>query len=380
MNPGAADNLREVFRSGLIGQGPKVEQFEKELSTFLGHPAPITVNSATSGMTLALRLYLGEGTTGEVLSQPITCTATNWAILAANQHIKWVDTDPLTGNMDLEDLKTKLSERTKAIMVVHWAGQPVDLGKLKQIQQDYERQYGQDLPIIEDAAHAFGAEYDGMKLGNHGNATVYSFQAIKHLTCGDGGALLLPGRDYYLPKEEQLVSRAKLLRWYGLDRTKSDRFRCEQDIVDWGYKFHMNDINATIGLENLKSMKRDPSNPTEPGVIGGHQRNAAYLEQQLGDVPGISLLVTPSRAKGAHWIFTLLAERRDDLQRKLEDAGIASGQVHRRNDEYSCVKFYKKENLPGTAIMQEQMLSLPCGWWVNQEGLDHIVRTIKSGW
>jgi dTDP-4-amino-4,6-dideoxygalactose transaminase len=372
MNPGVTRSLGEVLNSGFIGQGQKVERFEHELSMFLGHPAPVTVNSATSGLTLALRLITNNETDGEVLTQPITCTATNWAILAANQHLKWIDTDPVTGNMDLEDLRANLSERTRVIMLVHWAGQPVDLDRVKQIQDECYHLYGHRPIVIEDAAHAFGAEWDGMKLGNHGNFVVYSFQAIKHLTCGDGGALLCPQDDLYLPRDEQATGRAKLLRWYGLDRTKSEAFRCNQEIFEWGYKFHMNDINATIGLENLPSVNE---------VLELHRLNAAYYDLHLASVPGIIQLHTPKKALGAHWIYTVRVENRENLQRKLQEAGIASGQVHKRNDNYYAVDYYKSNReLPGTNLMSEQMLSIPCGWWVTPEDREYIVKTIKSGW
>jgi dTDP-4-amino-4,6-dideoxygalactose transaminase len=169
-----------TLNSGMITQSQKVEEFESKLKEWFDYKNILTVNSATSGLTLALRLLnLKEG--DEVLCTPLTCFATTCSVLANKLKIKWVDVDVNTCNMDLDDLKYKISSSTKAILVVHWGGSPIDLDKLKNI--------AGDIPIIEDCAHAFGAEYNGKKIGCHENIAVFSLQAIKHLTTGDGLSL-----------------------------------------------------------------------------------------------------------------------------------------------------------------------------------------------
>ena len=128
--------------------------------------------------------------------------------------------------------------------MVHWGGYPCDLDRVKKIQQQAKDMFGIKPVVIEDCAHSFGSEYKGKPLGTHGNICAFSFQAIKHLTSGDGGCVAFP-------KEDQL-KRFKLLRWYGIDRDDNRKdFRCESDIAEYGFKMHMNDINATIGIENL---------------------------------------------------------------------------------------------------------------------------------
>jgi dTDP-4-amino-4,6-dideoxygalactose transaminase len=262
--------LNETIMSGFITQGEKVEQFERELSSFFGNHRLLTLNSATSGLTLALRLlqnpdpetgWPGFNTeTDYVLSPALTCFATNAAILANNCKIKWVDTDNTTTNVCISDIRRKLTANTKVLYVVHWGGYPVYLDALCKLQDEHLEKYGYKFAIIEDCAHAFGAEYKGQVLGNHGNICVFSFQAIKHLTTGDGGLIVLPTQSLY--------ERAKLIRWFGIDRDKRNYnrkdFRMENDISEWGYKFHMNDINATIGLCNLEHID---------DLIAGRQRN-----------------------------------------------------------------------------------------------------------
>ncbi len=218
MSPNAAERVKGVLESGYIGQGEQVEIFERALAQFTGHPAPLSLNSATSGLMLALRLIRGiDSEPGEVLAPPITCTATNWPILASGQKIRWVDTNHADGNMDVEDLRSKLSPRTRAIMLVHWGGYPNDLDAIKAVQDECYDKYGTRPSIVEDAAHAFGSKYRGNMIGTSGNYCVFSFQAIKHLTCGDGGALLCP--------DEHETERARLMRWYGMDRAQSNGFR-----------------------------------------------------------------------------------------------------------------------------------------------------------
>ena len=142
MAPDVCQPVNDVLLSGYITQGPKVEQYEKELQKFFDYDKVLTLNAATSGLTIACRLlkfpqpeinFPGMNDDDIVLSTPLTCTATNWPILANNFNLKWIDTDPTTCNMDLEDLKTKIGPKTKAIMVVHWGGTPIDLNKLSQI-------------------------------------------------------------------------------------------------------------------------------------------------------------------------------------------------------------------------------------------------------
>jgi dTDP-4-amino-4,6-dideoxygalactose transaminase len=213
----AAQEAYNVLLSGYIGQGERVNQFEAVLSEYIGSKA-LTVNSGTSALHLALHLAKGDDSSIEVLTSPLTCTATNWPILANGLDLKWVDIDPATMNMDMDDLRSKITEKTKIIMVVHWGGYPVDLDELETIKDETEEKYGFRPIVIEDCAHAFGGFYGGKKIGSHGNFCAFSFQAIKHLTSVDGGMLITPP-EYY--------DRAKLLRWYGIDReTNSKDFRC----------------------------------------------------------------------------------------------------------------------------------------------------------
>lgn len=370
MSDEAVSEASKVLKSGFIGQGPKVEEFETALKSYFNHDYVLTCNSGTSVLHLALRLlknkvgnWPGIEDGDEILATPLTCTASNWPILANNLNIKWVDTDPETLNMDLDDLARKITPKTKAILLVHWGGYPVDLNRVKSIQAEAKAKFGFAPSVIEDCAHSFGSSYNGKPLGTHGNLTMYSLQAIKHVTSVDGGLLLSP--------HKELHKRGKLLRWYGIDRD-SDRkdFRCEADIEDWGYKFHMNDVCASIGLENLKKSAT---------IIDRHKQNAKFYDTQLSGLPGVRIPTRHSGHESSFWIYSILVENRDSFHKYMKEKGIMTSQVHERNDKHTCVAKYKTL-LPSLDSVIGKLSAIPVGWWISDEERQYVVDCIKKGW
>lgn len=372
MSDAAITEAAKTLASGFVTQGPKVDLFEKDLCNYLNCTNLLTTNTGTSAIHLAIHLLktpnLNTGWPGinlddEILTTPLTCTASNFPILANNIKLKWVDIDPTTLNMDLIDLERKITNKTKAIIAVHWGGYPLDLNALKQIQKRCKEKYGYAPVIIEDGAHSFGTKYNDQFLGNHGNMVMYSFQAIKHLTSVDGGALIVPENDLY--------KRAKLLRWYGIDRTTNRKdFRCEDDIPEWGYKFHMNDVNASIGIENLKVID---------SVITKHQSNGKYYDINLQNVNGITPLTRHHGHESAFWIYSMLVEDRENFMKHMKSCGIIVSQVHERNDKHTCLKEYKTF-LPTLDSIIGKVVSIPVGWWVTEEDRSYIIECIKKGW
>lgn len=370
MSDTAAPEVTKVLNSGYIGQGEKVEEFERKLSDFFNRDYIVTLNSGTSGLHLALQLlknkknnWPGLEDGDEVLATSLTCTASNFPILANNLKIKWVDVDPTTLNMDLDDLCRKLSPKTKAIMLVHWGGYPNDLDKIKKIQDKCFDLYGFRPAVIEDGAHSFGSKYKGKFIGNHGNIVMYSLQAIKHITSIDGGLLILP--------HQELYDRAKLLRWYGIDRNSNRKdFRCEADIQEWGYKFHMNDVCATVGIENLKHVSK---------IVGTHQSNANFYDNNLQNINGLTTLTRHEGHESAFWIYSMLVDDRDGFYKWMKECNIVVSQVHERNDKHTCVSDYKSA-LPTLDKIIGKVVSIPVGWWVSDENRQYIVDCIKKGW
>jgi len=374
MSEDVINPLNDVIMSGFVTQGPQVEKFEEKLKEFIGNPYILTLNSATAGLTLALRLLKNKdeswGWPGFnddediVLTPALTCFATTASVLANNVNLRWIDVDLKTANIDFNDLKNKLSEKTKVIYVVHWGGTPVDLDSLKELQEYSLKKFGFRPMIVEDCAHAFGAEYNGKKIGNNSNICVFSLQAIKHLTTGDGGIITLPNQILY--------DRCKLLRWYGIDRDKRNYkqkdFRLENDIIEYGYKFHMNDINATIGLHNL---------PHIPQLLEKNRANAKYLMENLKDVKGLELMNINEKINSAWWLFTIRVQNKLQFIEKMKEHDIVTSQVHNRNDINTCVQEFQ-ENLPNLDILEKELVCIPVGWWLSEENLEFIVDNIKK--
>ena len=370
MSKNAASSVEKVLNSGYIGQGKVVEDFEKELKNYFNNDFITTVNAGTSALHLALHLlkksspgWKGLDDESEVLTSPMTCTATNWPILANGLKIKWVDIDKNTLNMDLDDLQRKITPKTRIIMLIHWGGYPIDLDKIKEIQIKTAQMYGFTPMVIEDCAHAFGSTYKGKLIGNHGNINAFSFQAIKHLTSIDGGMLILPNEREY--------RRSKLIRWYGIDRDNNKKdFRCESNIDEWGFKFHMNDVNAAVGIENLKEVNE---------IILKHKSNAKYYDDNLQNVKGLTLLDRNGDRESSFWIYSMLVDRRDDFMKWMKECGIIVSQVHERNDKHTTVEKFIT-NLPTLDETIGKIISIPVGWWVTEEQREYIVECIKKGW
>lgn len=370
--------VNEVLMSGSITQGKQVEKFEAALSAYIGTPYVLTLNSATSGLTLALRLLMNENksigwpgfddTHDVVLTPALTCFATTASILANRVNIRWLDVDLDTANICLEDVRRKLNQNTKVIYLVHWGGTPVDLDTLAKICDEHKEHFGFRPMIVEDCAHAFGAEWNGTKIGSlaRGNICVFSTQAIKHLTTGDGGIITLPN--------ETLYERCKLLRWYGIDREKRNYkrsdLRLENDILEYGYKFHMNDINATIGLCNLPHMDR---------LLVLARDNAKYYDKQLKDTPSIRIIKTAPSSCSAYWLYTLMVldGKKSGFIEHMKKNGVFVSQVHNRNDINTCTSNFC-ENLPNLDIAEQQLVCIPVGWWVTNEQRTHISEQIKQ--
>jgi len=338
MDPVAGELVARVLESGYIGQGPKVDEFEKALVPWVGS-TPLTTNSATSALTLALKLA-GVGPAAHVIMTPMTCSATNIPILNLGAEPLFADIDPRTGLIDpysVEQLVLKYRMTVKAIMAVDWGGTPCDYNALLRVSDG--------IPIIEDAAHAFGAWYNERQVGTLVDYTAFSFQAIKHLTTGDGGALVVP---------ESQRKRARDMRWFGIDRDDPTvQFRGETDITEAGYKFHMNDIAATIGLANLRLID---------GVLRRHRANAAVYGEQLDD--RFSRTSPLYDHESSWWMYTVLLPsrlERDDFRAWMGANGVTVSQVHWRNDDLSIFRRWKRE-LPGVDEFASRMICLPTHW------------------
>lgn len=354
--------LLDVIHSGWIGEGPRVAEFEENLRAYTGNDYLCTLNSGTSALHLAYHIALHQNdskgyyntNSDEIISTPITCTATNTPILSNGAKIVWADVDPITGGILPDDIERKITKNTKAVTMVHWGGNPCEVEKINKIAHDA------GIKTIEDGAHSMGMEYKGQKFGNHSDYSMNSLQAIKHVTSVDGGLLWL--------KSKKDFERAKLLRWYGIDRTIREGIdlRCEIDVPEAGYKFHMNDVCAVIGNENFKHL---------PEILLKHRENATFYNNAFKGVSSITVCPENPDGKSAYWLYTIHVNNRDELMGKLKELGIMASKVHARNDTHSMFAEFKTK-LPGVESFNRTHLCIPVGWWVNKEEREYIAENV----
>ena len=363
---GALGQLRTVLESGFINEGEQVSAFQRAVARFLGVESLVLTNSCTSALTLALKLC-GVGPGSEVVTTPMTCVATNTPIDNLGGTVVWADIDPETASIDAGDVERKLTPATRAIMCVAWAGTPCDLDALDAL----ARRRG--IPLIHDAAHAFGATWRGRPLSDFADFTCYSFQAIKHLSCGDGGALVC--------RDAEPFVLARKLKWFGYDRDvhkdqrgewKGQRWDADIEPGEIGYKYNMNNIAAAIGLSQMPHLQR---------ILDQHRRNGAAYHHAFRGSSIIRPLQVPEGAVSSYWVYsTLIVDEtvdRDRLLEALNAEGIAAGLVHLPNDLYSAFGKYGAE-LPGVRRFADRQISLPCGWWLSEGDCVEIAARVHA--
>lgn len=350
--------VKRVLEEEWLSEGKRVKQFESELTKKLGLINPIAVNSGTSALHLALSLAEIKKE-DEVILPPQTFISTGLAIKMQGAIPVFADINPNTGNISPRSIEEKITEKTKAIMPVDWSGYPCDLNEINSIANKY------NLSVIEDAAHALGATYKGKPLGSISRFTIFSFQAVKQLTTGDGGALCCIN--------EEDAKKGFIKRWFGIDREKSKPSLLgerEYDVTEIGYKYHMNDVAAAIGLGNLEEYT---------SRLKKRQEIAGYYRDELKDLSGIKLLELKKDRTHAYYLFTMLVDERENFIRKLKEKGVPSSVVHLRIDKNSLFGGITK-NLMGQEYFNEKQVAIPVHDGLNQEQIEYIVKTIKSGW
>lgn len=358
ISPRAIELAGETLRSTFVSEGKRVQEFERELTRTLGLVNPVALNSCTSAMHLGLVLA-GVERDDEVILPAQTFVATGLTILMCGAKPVFADIQLKTGNIDPDSIRKKISARTKAIIPVHWAGYPCDMDEISAVANE------SNLAVIEDAAHALGATYHNKAIGSLSGFTAFSFQAIKHVTTGDGGALCcLDLADY---------EQARAKRWFGIDRANSKPSilgEREYDLIEVGYKYHLNDLGAAVGLGNLDDF---PARLERRRTIANTYRSA------FQNVSDLELLRFDEDRQSACWIFTMLVERREDFIRKLQTKGVPASVVHLRIDRNSVFGGVRKD-LPNQEAFNSRQVSLPVHEGLSDEDVDKVVRTVQEGW
>lgn len=346
--------VEEILKSGWIGHGPVVNEFEAAFAEYIGTKYAVMVNSATSALNLAV-LAAGVEPHSEVLTTSMTFISTNHAILEARAYPVFVDIDPKTLNMDLEKIRTKITPRTKAIMVVHYGGNPIDLQSLYELADEY------GLKVIEDAAHACGATYHGQRIGAFG-VTCFSFHAVKNLPVGDGGMVTTDDKDMY----EFLRS----MTWLGIDKSTFSRsdgcYKWEYDVPVVGFKYHSNDIAAVLGVQGLEELDK------------WNAYRQLIRNEYKARLPSVEFVEPLEDTTSSNHLCVIKVDNRDYLHDRLAEGGIETGVHYKPNHYYPMYQAYFENDLPETEKAYKQILSLPMHLKINVNDVSYITDTIRK--
>jgi len=354
--------VARVLESGWAGLGPKTAEFEGAFSEFVKAPYSVAVNSCTSALHCALAtLDLRPG--DEVITSPITFVSSAHAIAYCGAKPVFTDVEPDTLNMDPTKLEKVITKRTRAILCVHYAGHPCDISRLQSIAASHK------IPLMEDAAHACGARYKGTPIGGTGNLTCFSFHAVKNLACGDGGMVTAFSKqtDRWLRK----------MRWLGIDKSTWNRalgkkYSWYYSVTDLGFKYHMNDITAAIGLVQLGKLER--ANCKRRRLVENYNR-------ELSSVPWITLPVEKEYARSSWHIYKIEVPTRrirEKLIRYLNGNAVSAG-VH-----YYPIHlhdFYQKQKricLPVAEEKWQKIVTLPLFPDLSRADQERIIHALKK--
>jgi perosamine synthetase len=348
----------QVLDSTFVSSGKMADMFENMLSSELSLKMPVSVNSGTSALHLALDVA-GVGPGDEVILPAQTFIATGFVILMLGAKPVFADIQLETGNIDPVSIRDKITEKTKAIIPVHWGGYPCDLDEINLIAKEF------NLIVIEDAAHALGATYKSKPIGSISNFTCFSFQAIKHITSGDGGAICcLDEIDHY---------KLKRRRWFDIDRENSKPDILGERVYDAkniGYKYHMNDLAAAVAIGNLEDFS---------AIQNRLNFISDFYIRELKNISGLTLLNYRKDRQSANWLFTIKIKDRVNFITALKEKNIPSSVVHLRIDKNSVFGGINEELL-NQKIFDEEQVSIPIHANLTDEDINKVVNVIKKGW
>lgn len=343
--------LEEALYSGMIAEGEYVYRFEAEFARIFRLPLALGMSSGTGALHTAL-LLAGVAPGDEVITTSMTAEPTNTVILQCNATPVFADVDPETGNLDPKSVESLVTPRTRAILVVHYAGFPADLNSLRRIADLH------GIALIEDAAHSLGASYGGQSIGTIGDYAIYSLQAIKHMTTVDGGMLTM--------RDPAKATQARKLRWFGMAKGVP---RTEVDIECVGFKYNMSNVTATIGLAQLETIE---------SRIERHIDNGNFFNREIRKIPGLEVTRIDPESHPSYWLYSVFSDDSEAVERRLAEIGVSASKLHRPN-HYHTVFAPMRRPMPGLDTYYRRLTHIPCGWWVTDEDREHIADALRKG-
>ena len=364
------DEINEVFdslKSGWLGTGPKVKKFEDDFKRYKNIKHTVAVNSCTAALHLSLKaLDLNEG--DEVITTPMTFCSTVNAIIHTGATPVLADIDPITMNIDPKKIEEKITKKTKCILPVHFAGRSCEMNEIVQIAKKHE------LYIIEDCAHAIETIYDGKKAGTFGDFGCFSFYVTKNLVTGEGGMVIT--------NHKESANRIKRLALHGMSKDAWKRFSDEgyqhYYVEEAGYKYNMMDIQAAIGIHQLKRIEKNWSR---------RQEIWNYYNDNFSELPITLPSPLEKNTKHAYHLYTILIDEnksglsRDEFLTIMNSEGIGTGVHYLSIPEHP---FYQKqfgwkaEDYPNAMKIGKQTVSLPLSPKLSDNDVERVVQSVKK--
>jgi perosamine synthetase len=355
---GELGEVRKVFASGWLGMGSVVFEFENAIKDYIGAKFVIAINTGTCALHIALDA-LGIKEEDEVIVPSLTFVGTIQPIVACGAKPIFCEVDGDTLNIDIEDVQRRITKKTRAIIPVHYGGQACDMDKLLSISRKHS------LRIVEDAAHAFGALYKGKRIGSFGDITCFSFDPIKNITCGEGGAVVTNNEEV-----AQLVIKKRIL---GIDKDTWHRYKNERswfyEVVTSGFRYHMSNINAAIGLVQLKQVDK---------FLERRRQIIKMYDEAFKKVSGVDLLDRDYDAMAPfNYTIKIKDGKRDSLLEYLNKNGVGAGINYIPNHLQPLFKDFKAR-LPVTEEVWKQIISLPLYFTMTDNDVDVVIENVKK--
>ena len=356
-------SVQTVLRNSWITSGPEVEAFENALAEYVGAKHAVVVNSGTSALDIAVgSLRLPEGS--EIITTPFTFVASSNCILYNNYKPVFADIKSDTYNLDPAKIREKITPKTRAILYVDYAGQPCEIDEIREIAQEH------NLNLIEDAAHALGAEYKGAKVGSFADMTIFSFHPVKHITTGEGGAITTNNEAFY--------ERLTMLRNHGMDKSVKERFGPDAgyryDIKMLGKNYRITDFQCALGLSQLKKLD---------GILEKREEIVKRYNEEFSKIPETTIPCVNPAVRNAWHLYTILLDKkidRDKFFSLMRSKGIGVNVHYIPVYQFS---YYKKfginaEDYPNTNETFSRIMTLPLYPTMTNEDVNAVIKSVKE--
>lgn len=338
------EEIERILYSGKLSFGEYGKKFEKQLETYLGATNVLTISSYNQALMLVIScLDLEPG--DEIIASPVSCLASNQPFAVKRLKIVWADVDPNTGTLSIDDVRSKITSKTKAVFHNHHCGYLGNIDEMNALGKEF------GIPIIDDCIEAFGSQLNDLKVGNLGtNITVFSFQTVRLPNTIDGAAIVF--------NCDKLYNKAKLMRDYGVDR---DNFRdtlneinplCDVNLE--GYGALLGEVNSFIGIKQLEKLD---------SLLNIQRRNGLIWDKIIEQNKNLKPLLPLKNSSPNRWVYGLFSKNKRQTIKNFREKGYYASSVHINNNLYSI--FGNKANLRGVNYFMDHFVALPCGWWFN---------------